>query len=97
MGSIQTRRSMSRIERTEVATALTRARQARLPSPWTGRGILHGREVSKEAIAHGYQAGASGWQILHARMPARRASCGLANMRIRLRSTRAVVRQSARQ
>jgi hypothetical protein len=71
MGSIQARRSMSRIERTEMATALTRARQARLPSPWTGRGILHGREVGKEAIARGYQAGASGWQILHARMPAR--------------------------
>src|SRR6266446_8839828 len=39
MGSIQARRFMSRIERTEVATALTRARQARLPSPWPGRGI----------------------------------------------------------
>src|SRR5229473_4271877 len=37
MGSIQARRSMSRIERTEMATALTRARQARLPSPWTDR------------------------------------------------------------
>src|SRR5712692_9897223 len=26
----------------DVATALTRARQARLPSPWTGRGIWRG-------------------------------------------------------
>ena len=43
----------------------------KIDSLWTGRGILHGREVSKEAIARGYQAGASGWQILHARMPAR--------------------------
>ncbi len=25
---------------TDLATALTRARKARLPSPWTGRGIL---------------------------------------------------------
>ncbi len=27
----------------DVATALTRARQARLPSPWTGRGIQEHR------------------------------------------------------
>src|SRR5579864_4645122 len=31
----------------DMATALTRARQARLPSPWTGRGILEaGRDPS---------------------------------------------------
>src|SRR6266436_6343424 len=32
----------------DVATALTRARQARLPSPWTGRGIREGREKESE-------------------------------------------------
>jgi len=32
----------------DVATALTRARQARLPSPWTGRGIHEGRERESE-------------------------------------------------
>src|ERR1700674_2167295 len=31
-----------------VATALTRARQARSPSPWTGRGILEGRKEGSE-------------------------------------------------
>jgi hypothetical protein len=30
--------------RFRVDTALTRARQARLPSPWTGRGIWKSRE-----------------------------------------------------
>ena len=36
----------------DVATALTRARQARLPSPWTGRGIFggKGRESEKAAL-----------------------------------------------
>jgi len=29
----------------QVATALTRARKARLPSPWTGRGTLEGCEA----------------------------------------------------
>src|SRR5713101_806080 len=33
----------------DVATALTRARQARLPSPWTGRGIIReGKERESE-------------------------------------------------
>src|SRR6266436_9070641 len=32
----------------DVATALTRARQARLPSPGTGRGIHEGRERESE-------------------------------------------------
>ena len=40
-----TRTTVSRTpEPTYVATALTRARQARLPSPWTGRGIQDGRK-----------------------------------------------------
>src|SRR5713101_3174818 len=32
----------------DVATDLTRERQARLPSPWTGRGIHEGRERESE-------------------------------------------------
>src|SRR5713101_3726510 len=70
MGSIQARRSMSRIERTEMATALTRARQARLPSPWTDRerdlAWKRGQQRSNCARLSGGRVGVADFARAHA-------------------------------